>query len=73
MTEAVFVFDEDTRQWEYENIILYEIKGGWRMWRDKIQKDYESIYDVLNYLAVDNIQALFRLPPSMENLPSNCM
>ena len=73
MNKAVFVFNEDTRQWEYENIILYEIKGGWRMWRDKIQKDFESIYDVLNYLHIDfNLHVLFRLPPSVEDTPSNC-
>jgi len=73
MTEAVFVFNEDTRQWKYENIILYEIKGEWRMWWDKLQKDFESIYDGIDYIAKEfNLLALFKIPASMEDSPAKC-
>jgi len=73
MTEAIFVFDEDTRQWEYENMILYKIRDVWRMLWNKIQKDFESIYDLMGYLAKKfNLHALFKQPASMEDAPVKC-
>jgi len=65
----VFHNQKDSNIWEYEKLRIYEVKDyRWILEINNEPYIYDSIYDVLNELAIRGFNATFRLPKEMHDV-----
>ena len=73
MESAVFHLVEGTKDWQYKHFILTGIKNHrWILKAGTKSIFFDSIYDALNNLFKKGYYVTFKLPKSMENIPSSC-
>ena len=65
----VFNKQKNSNIWEYEKLRIYEVKDyRWILEINNEPYIYDSIYTVLNELAIRGFHATFRLPEEMHDV-----
>ena len=75
MKYIVFTLQEDTKYniWLYENIQVQELENyQWMLTINNERQIYESIYDVIDALAVLGFHVTFRYPKDMYDPIDKC-
>ena len=72
MQRATFVLDEGTNEWRYEKFCIRKVDDDcWELLFGTVLIRYESIYHLISTLSRHyNLDAVFKLPSNMDDVPS---